>query len=273
LTPDAVSAVLADFQKWLMALTAIEETGETPVPPVKGGTGVSPVEIDLHTLLGQFLAVRQEVNLQTRAVRAQQEQNNETLRQLTAALDALRQSQTRGEQAQQQAVEEATRPLVKTLLDLYDALALAGREVQRLRETVQSGLAQLTEAEAPLVPAAPRSFWASLFRTAAPDAAEMERRHEREQLARASGEHVRQMLASLVTGYTMSLQRVERALRQHGLEAIPTRGARFDPERMEVVEAVLDSGQPSGEVIEEVRRGYLWNGRVFRYAQVRVAKS
>lgn len=268
-----MSAVLADFQKWLMALTAMEETGETPVPPAKGGTGVSPVEIDLHTLLGQFLAVRQEVNLQTRAVRAQQEQNNETLRQLTAALDALRQSQAPGEQAQQQAVEEATRPLVKTLLDLYDALALAGREVQRLRETVQSALTQLTEEEAPLVPAAPRSFWASLFRPSAPDAAKMERRHERERLARASGEHVRQMLASLVTGYTMSLQRVERALRQHGLEAIPTTGARFDPERMEVVEAVFDSGRPSGEVIEEVRRGYLWNGRVFRYAQVRVAKG
>jgi len=39
------------------------------------------------------------------------------------------------------------------------------------------------------------------------------------------------------------------------------------------VEAVLDSGRPAGEVIEEVRRGYLWNGRVFRYAQVRVAKG
>ncbi len=71
----------------------------------------------------------------------------------------------------------------------------------------------------------------------------------------------------------MSLQRVERALRQHGLEAMPAAGERFDPERMEVVEAVAESGRPSGEVIDEVRRGYLWNGRVFRYAQVRVAKS
>ena len=42
---------------------------------------------------------------------------------------------------------------------------------------------------------------------------------------------------------------------------------------MEVVEAVADSGRPAGEVIDEARPGYLWNGRVFRYAQVRVAKS
>lgn len=47
---------------------------------------------------------------------------------------------------------------------------------------------------------------------------------------------------------------------------------RFDPERMEVVEVVIDSGKPAGEVIEEVRRGYFWRGRVFRFAQVRVAK-
>ena len=120
-----------------------------------GGTGVSPVEIDLHTLLGQFLAVRQEVNLQTRAVRAQQEQNNETLRQLSTALDALRQSQARGEQMRQQDLDEAIRPLLKTLIDLYDALALASREMQRLRETVLPSLEQLgtatVEPETPTV--------------------------------------------------------------------------------------------------------------------------
>jgi molecular chaperone GrpE len=71
----------------------------------------------------------------------------------------------------------------------------------------------------------------------------------------------------------MSLERLERTLEQCGLELIPTEGELFDPEQMEVVEAVADSGRPSGEVVEEVRRGYLWRGRVFRYAQVRVAKD
>jgi len=257
LTPETVSAVLADFRNWLTALTApaAEEASAVCPRPAEG--------IDLHTLLGQFLAVRQEVNLQTRAVRAQQEQNAETLRQLTAALDVLRQSPTRGDQA----VEEAIRPLLKTLIDLYDALAIAGREVQRMSETVQPSLEQLGAEETPAVP---RSFWAGLFRSSAPDPAAQQ---ERQRLTRENSERVRQMLASLVTGYTMSLQRIERALRRHGLEAIPTAGERFDPERMEVVEAVLDSGRPAGEVIEEVRRGYLWNGRVFRYAQVRVAKG
>jgi molecular chaperone GrpE len=276
--------VLADFRAWLTALAASESersgvrseetqstasllTPHSSLLTGVSGTGVSPVEIDLHTLLGQFIAVRQEVNLQTRAVRAQQEQNAETLRQLTTVLDALRHSQARGEEMQQQSIDEAVRPLLKTLIDLYDALALAGREMQRLRETVLPSLEQLAAATS-VVPQAPPPLWARIFRSPP-----VPQQQERERLARDSAERVRQLLASLLTGYTMSLQRIERALRQHGLEAIPATGERFDPERMEVLEAVTDSGRPSGEVVEEVRRGYLWNGRVFRYAQVRVAKG
>ncbi len=71
----------------------------------------------------------------------------------------------------------------------------------------------------------------------------------------------------------MSLQRVERVLQQQGLETIPCVGAAFDPELMEVLEAVSGSGRPAGEVLEEVRRGYRWNDRVFRFAQVRVASK
>jgi molecular chaperone GrpE len=228
-----------------------------------------------------MIAVRQEVNLQTRAVRTQQELNAETLLQLTAALDALRQSLARGEEARHQSLDESVRPLLKTLVDVYDALALASREMQRLRDTVLPSLEQLTAAtsiasEAP-APPVPLSFWARIFgsSTVAPAAktANALAQQERERQARDSAERVRQLLSSLVMGYTMSLQRIERSLRQHGLETIPTASERFDPERMEVVEAVAGSGRPSGEVIEEVRRGYLWNGRVFRYAQVRVAKS
>jgi molecular chaperone GrpE len=80
------------------------------------------------------------------------------------------------------------------------------------------------------------------------------------------------MLESLVTGYAMSLQRVERALEHLGLERIRCTGQSFDPERMEVVEVVRETSQPSGQVVAEVRPGYLWQGRVFRFAQVSVAR-
>jgi molecular chaperone GrpE (heat shock protein) len=41
---------------------------------------------------------------------------------------------------------------------------------------------------------------------------------------------------------------------------------------MEGVEAVAAGNHSPGTVVEELRRGYLWDGRVFRFAQVRVTK-
>jgi molecular chaperone GrpE len=245
LTPEAIEAVLADFRAWLR-----EAAAASPAAP--------DVEtIDLHTLLAQFTALRHEVHLQTRAARAQQEQGAEALRQLGEALAALQQSQLSARLGEEQARDEAVRPLLKTLVDAYDALALAERAVRRVQETLPSP---------PEEPVPASSFWARLFgrgRTAAAPLGQAPPTAGRE----------RQMLASVLTGYTMSLQRVERALRQHGLEPIPTVGRPFDPESMEVLEVVADSGRPSGEVVGEVRRGYLWRDRVFRFAQVRVAKS
>jgi molecular chaperone GrpE len=100
-------------------------------------------------------------------------------------------------------------------------------------------------------------------------------RKSQEERARASADaaqRLRQFLTSLVTGYTMSLQRLERTLEQHGLEAIPAVGRPFDPNLMEVVEVVHEPGRTASEVTDEVRRGYLWQGKVFRCAQVRVVR-
>lgn len=297
------AAVLADFRAWL-ADALSRAPAEVPAPP-------SP-PIDLNALLGHFVALRQEVNLQTRATRGQQEQNDRTLSRLEQALEALGQAQARAQQQQQQSQEELLRPLLTTLVDLYDSLALAGREVQRVCDSTLPLLAEvvvplaLVEAPAvppaapPVPPAAParRSFWSRWF-GGAPDGPGEERlaraeglllqaaarlegvaqrrdegqRQEGRQRAEDACDRVEQALASLVTGYTMGIQRIERALRRHGLEPIPTVGEGFDPERMEALEPVAGSGHPEGEVVEEVRRGYLWNGRVFRYAQVRVAKG
>jgi molecular chaperone GrpE len=83
---------------------------------------------------------------------------------------------------------------------------------------------------------------------------------------------LQQKFDALLVGYQMGLQRLERVLAQQGLEPIACVGEPFDPEIMEVVDVVRDSERDSTEVLEEVRRGYLWNGRVFRFAQVRVAR-
>jgi molecular chaperone GrpE len=258
--------VLSDFEAWLTDAFAASEPTAAEVTEA----------LDLHTLLGQFIGLRQEVNLQTRATRAQQEQNAETLRQLTEALAALRQAPS--------PVDDEAKALLKTLVDLYDALAIAGREICRLETSLLPPLqeimptAETGEPEPATVPA--RSWWGRWFGGSRRDIERLQEQYrrqgqaraERDRKAREGVERIRQALASLVAGYGMSLQRLERALRTHGLEPILTVGQRFDPERMEVLEVVAESGHSSGEVVDEVRRGYVQDGHVYRYAQVRVAR-
>ena len=127
------------------------------------------------------------------------------------------------------------RSLVTALIEAHDALTRTTAEIDRLRS------AAIT----------PPSFWGRLFRR--PDA-------------------TAERLAAAVTGLQMSERRIERLVGDVGLEAVKALGQPFDPETMEAVEAVAVPGRPPGTVIEELRRGYRWRGRVFRYAQVRVAK-
>jgi molecular chaperone GrpE len=271
LTPGQVDAVLADFRGWLAALPAAPD--EAPADAESGP--------DLYTLLAQFTALRHEVNLQTKASRGQLEHSAATLSQLTRALDSLEQARAAAGNER----EECVRPLLESLVELHDALSLAGREARRVQDTVLPALREAatgTGTDLPELPRArPPSRWARLLGARGTDltayaaavAAWREREEERAGQRREGLERVRQLLASMTAGYTMSLQRVERALHEHGLEAIPAAGRPFDPERMEAVEAVTDSGRPAGQVLDEVQRGYLWKGRVFRFARVRVAKS
>jgi molecular chaperone GrpE len=300
LTPEHIDHLLADFRSWLEQAASAAPPPESPAP--------GPA-VDLHTLVAQFVALRHEVNLQTKASRTQQEQNAEALRELGEALELLERRDAALERAEEQSRDEQVRPLLKALIDLHDALSLARREVLRVQEVMGEVLAKLetpneeTEEQplpalspVPPAPAARPSLLGKVFGKKpepGPDpavAAEQREaiaawerrlalqreqllalRQERAEIRSAAG-HVQRFIGSIVTGYTMSLERLERALQQQGLEPIATVGRPFDPERMEVVEVVPGPGRATAEVIDEVRRGYLWRGRVFRFAQVRVAK-
>jgi molecular chaperone GrpE len=261
LTVPDIDALLAEFRAWILQANGLndEAIGEAVQGP------------DLHTLLSQLIALRQEVNLQTRASRAQLEQNSETLRHLERALQTLENQAT----AKPESSAEQVRPLLKALVDIHDALGLARREMQRAQDHLLPVLQEFADAR-PTVSPTPRLPWlARLFGLGAivrkvqrPLIQAMDERNTR--VGSAMG-RVRRLADSMITGYTMSLQRVERILDQQGLTALACVGDRFDPETMEAVEVVPEPSRCDTEVIEEVRRGYLWNGRLFRAAQVRVA--
>ncbi len=255
---------MADFRSWLYQAAAV--AAETT------DRAAAPAAVDLHTLLSQFIALRHEVNLQTRAARAQQEQNGEALRRLGQAVEALEQSEEEALEAIPNTQEEILRPLLKTLVDVADALDLARRKMLQAQQAIWPLLEQIkTPMPTPSGAEAPAGSWWARWFGSRPDATFSPRSqpHPGEEAAN----QVRRLLDALIQGYTMSLQRIERVLEQYSLERIDCVGQPFDPERMEVMDVVDGSDRPSGEVVEEVRRGYLWRGRVFRFALVRVAKS
>lgn len=71
-------------------------------------------------------------------------------------------------------------------------------------------------------------------------------------------------------GIKITIKHLQDALREQGVEKIRCEGELFDPEKMEVI--ATDVGEEN-KVIEELRPGYILNGKLIRPAQVRVGKS
>lgn len=242
LSDDTIERILADFREWLR---------QAPPPAEEAPTET----VDLAAVVRQFAALRQEVNLQTRASRSQLEQNAQTLEKLSQAID-----HRHGEDAEEEhggEADDAIRPVLKAMLDVRDALTLAQKHVGKSREAETPPPVELK------LPAWTR--WLGVEGAVRSAVAPLEEWARRQAESRA-------LVDSLVVGYTMSVQRLDRTLEKHGLERIACTGRPFDPETMEVVEVVMDATRTSSEVIEEVRPGYRYGGQLFRCAQVRVAR-
>jgi molecular chaperone GrpE len=73
-------------------------------------------------------------------------------------------------------------------------------------------------------------------------------------------------------GLNMLLRQLLEVLKSEGLEEIPAIGELLNPERHEVVSSVDTSEAPENTVVEEIRKGYVLNGRVIRPSLVVVSK-
>lgn len=77
---------------------------------------------------------------------------------------------------------------------------------------------------------------------------------------------------SLLAGFRMTAQQIEKLLGDHGCTPIETDGKPFDPEVHEAILHQPVDGMPEGQVVAAVSRGYRLHDRVVRPAQVIVAK-
>jgi molecular chaperone GrpE len=78
---------------------------------------------------------------------------------------------------------------------------------------------------------------------------------------------------SLMKGVGMVLKNLKEILRKEGLEEIEAVGKNFDPNLHEAIAHVQTDDYPTNTVIEEIRKGYLLNGRLIRPSMVKVALS
>ncbi len=73
-------------------------------------------------------------------------------------------------------------------------------------------------------------------------------------------------------GLKMLLKQLLEALESEGLHEIQALGESLNPQRHEVISFVETSDAPENTVVEEVRKGYLLNGKVIRPSLVIVSK-
>jgi len=65
---------------------------------------------------------------------------------------------------------------------------------------------------------------------------------------------------------------LEDLLRKKGLEEIKSIGEKFSADVHDAVE-MIESEKPEGEVVDEIQKGYRFNGKLVRAAKVKVAKK
>ena len=79
--------------------------------------------------------------------------------------------------------------------------------------------------------------------------------------------------SSLLEGMEMVRKKLWKVISCEGLSPIEAIGKPFDPNIHEAVQEVVTCDYPEGMVVQEIKKGYLLNGKVFRPSLVKVACS
>ncbi len=78
---------------------------------------------------------------------------------------------------------------------------------------------------------------------------------------------------NVADGLNMLKKQSSLLLESLGVTKIETLGKKFDPMMHEAVETIETADKPEGTIIEEVRSGYIINGKLLKPAQVKVSRG
>jgi molecular chaperone GrpE len=217
--------------------------------------------VGLLELVEEFSALRHELKLETKSARKLEEQTAAVLEAMQRAIDEFRSVESK----ELEAARRAAAPLVEAIIDLHEA-------IERGRTVIESARRRILEESALQLQAelderfANQAWWRRWI----------SRRfynHVRRALSRQTDQMYRAVLDSLSEGYGLIQSRLGRVMEKEGIYRVECLRKPVDPNAMTVLEVVEDPALPPGLVIEEVRRGYYWKAKVFRFAEVRAVQG
>lgn len=78
---------------------------------------------------------------------------------------------------------------------------------------------------------------------------------------------------NFVEGISLTAAQLKSDLKKHGIEEIDCKGKPFDPNTCEALSQIPDPNAKEGEVLEVMRKGFMFRDKVLRYAQVVTATA
>jgi molecular chaperone GrpE len=257
--PTDDEALLDRFRDWLRDARAEADglDGDRVAPP-------NGPEVGLYRLAEEFTALRHEVKLETKGSRGLQEQIDALLPTLRQAIDQFRSVAPKEEQA----ASAVGKPMAEAMADLDEALARGRLEIEKARDRlIAEAAASAASIESDLDELYRGQSW---FRRRG-----LRSYHEqvRGLLARRPGGSRSGPFDALLEGYGLIQDRLKRSMDAGQVRRIDCVGRAVDPALMTVLEVVDSTDELPGHVVDEVRRGYTWRGRVLRYAEVRAARE
>lgn len=73
---------------------------------------------------------------------------------------------------------------------------------------------------------------------------------------------------NFVEGISLTAAQLKSDLKKHGIEEIDCKGKPFDPNTCEALSQIPSADAKEGEVLEVMRKGFMFRDKVLRYAQV-----
>jgi molecular chaperone GrpE len=80
-------------------------------------------------------------------------------------------------------------------------------------------------------------------------------------------------LKAVLDGVEATERQLAATLEQHGVKAIDTKDAKFDPHLHQAIAEVPAAGKPAGSIVDVVQSGYVISDRLLRPAMVTVARA